>query len=267
MACMTLLIYIAIGIITGLMSGILGVGGGVIIVPALVWAFHFQALPTNHLFHLAVGTSLATMVPTTISSARAHIRQGNVKWHLVERLLPGLLIGVVCGAALANSLPRVILQNFFAIFILYVATRMLLSLRSSSQGQERTLSRPYLLLITTLIGAVSGLLGIGVGSLGIPFLIRQNTPIRNASATIVTCTIPIAFCGAVSFMIAGWHILKLHYSSGYLYWPAFAGISIASIIMAPIGARLSRHINTTWLKRLFALFLFAVSISLFLGHS
>ncbi len=265
MASMTLLIYIAIGIIAGLMSGILGVGGGVIIVPALAWAFHYQALPTDHLFHLAVGTSLAIMVPTTISSASAHIRQGNVKWRLVERLLPGLLIGVVCGAALANSLPRVILQNVFALFILYVAIRMLLSLRS--KGQELTLSRPFLLLMTILIGAVSGLLGIGVGSLGIPFLIRQNTPMRNASATIVTCTTPIAFCGPASFMIAGWHTLTLHYSSGYLYWPAFAGVSIASIIMAPIGAKLSRHIHTIWLKRLFALFVFAVSISLFLGQS
>jgi uncharacterized membrane protein YfcA len=262
---MTTIVYIFIGALAGLMSGMLGVGGGIIVVPALAWTFHYQAIPSHHLFHLAIGTSLAIMVLTTTASAIAHLRKGHVQWHMVQQLLPGLLFGVICGAAVANFLPRTILQNCLAIFILFVALRMFLLIRNRHQHAAKPLAPLYLFFMTSLIGAASGLLGLGIGSLGIPFLVRYHTPIRHACATLVTCTIPIALCGALSFVISGRHVITLPYSSGYLYWPALINVAAASIIAAPIGATIATRLNILWLQRCFALFLFLVALLLLLG--
>jgi uncharacterized membrane protein YfcA len=257
-------IYRGGGVGAGSRAGLLGVGGGLVIVPALIFAFGLQGIPESVLMHLAVGTSLATIVFTSIASIRAHHRRGAVLWRLFAQLTPGIVIGALLGAAVAGMLPGAELRMLFGIFALSVAVQMGLGIKPSPQRQLPGMAG--MSLAGTLIGTVSAVVGIGGGSMTVPFLTWCNVSVRQAVATSAACGLPIAIAGAAGFVASGWQSAGLpDYSSGYLYWPAFLGITVASTLFAGLGAKLAHSLPAATLKRVFAMFLLGIGLHLLLS--
>lgn len=257
-------LYLGIGVLTGLLAGLLGVGGGLVIVPALVYLFTAQGFPTEHIMHLAVGTSLASIVATSIASVRAHHRRGAVRWPVFARITPGILIGALGGALFASGLPGQTLRLLFGLFALAVALQLALDTQPSPHRQLPGLTG--MSLAGALIGGVSALVGIGGGSMTVPYLAWHNLSMREAVATSAACGLPIALAGAMGFMISGWGTVALPpYSSGFIYWPALLGIVATSTLLAGVGARLAHSLPTRALKRVFALFLAGIGSHLLLG--
>jgi uncharacterized membrane protein YfcA len=246
--------YLLLGGIAGILAGLLGVGGGLVIVPVLAWLFHRAGMAPELLIHLAIGTSLATIVFTSLSSVWAHQRRGAVLWQPFWRLSPGIVLGAALGAALADKLPGDVLRLIFGLFELAVSLQMGLNLRPAA---HRDLPGKWGMgAAGFVIGLVSAVVGIGGGTMSVPFLQWCNVPMRQAVATSAACGLPIALAGALGFVMSGWYTLGLPaWSSGYLYWPAFMGIVAASVLSAPLGARLAHMLPTAVLKRFFALFL------------
>jgi uncharacterized membrane protein YfcA len=257
----TLLIYLGIGSIAGVMAGLLGVGGGLLIVPALIMAFSVQGVADSVLAQLAVGTSLATIVITSLASVRAHQRHGAVRWREVALLTPGIILGAWVGAAVAAHLPSATLRTLFGIFALLVALQMGLGFKPAPHQQLP--GALGMSLAGAIIGLVSSIVGIGGGSMTVPFLTWCHVTVREAVAISAACGLPIALAGAAGFVAAGWSHAELPaYSSGFVYWPAFAGIVTTSMLFAGVGAKLAHTLPTTTLKRLFAAFLFIVGLFL-----
>ncbi len=252
-----LLTYVLLGAVAGILAGLLGVGGGIVIVPALYFLFHLQGFPEPLVMHLAVGSSLMTVIFTSISSTLAHHRRGAVLWPAALWLAPGIVIGALLGAGLADLLPEATLRRAFAVFEFYVALQMLLGLKPKP---SRNLPGPPMLgLIGGGIGTLSSMLGIGGGTLTVPFLIWCNIHIRNAVATSAACGLPIAVAGASGFLLTGWGRPQLPaWSSGYIYWPAVLGVVSSSALFAPLGARIAHAIPVDTLKRVFAAVLMIV---------
>lgn len=254
-----LAVYLALGAVAGTLAGLLGVGGGLVIVPALAWVFARSGFDQAILMHLAIGTSLATIVLTSVSSVRAHHRHGAVEWPIFTRLTPGIVFGAAFGAWIVDVLPTTTLKVIFGLFALAVAVQMGFG---RPPAPHRGLPGPGGLgMAGGVIGAVSAVVGIGGGSLTVPFLTYCNRPVRQAVATSAACGLPIAVAGALSFMFTGWQRPELPAgTTGYVFWPAFGGIVVASMLFAPLGASLAHRMSTTLLKRFFALFLALVGL-------
>lgn len=260
----TLLLYLLLGAFAGTMAGLLGVGGGLIMVPVLVFIFTQQGMAPEVIVHLAIGSSLATIVFTSLSSVRAHHAHGAVLWPVFWRLTPGILLGAWVGALIADALPADALRRVFAIFELAIAAQLAFARRPAP---HRTLpGTPGILGAGGVIGALSAIIGIGGGSLTVPFLVWCNIHVRNAVATSAACGLPIALAGSAGFIWAGWQEAGLPaWASGYVYWPAVGGIVLTSMAFAPLGARLAHRLPTATLKRFFALFLAALGINMLLA--
>ena len=260
----TLLLYLALGAFAGVMAGLLGVGGGLIIVPVLAWILHGQQVSDAVVMHLAIGTSLATIVVTSISSVRAHHRRGAVLWPVVWRLTPGIVGGAWLGAAVADALPSVALQKIFAVFVLAVAAQMGFG---AKPAPHRDLPGTAGMLATGgVIGVMSAIVGIGGGSLTVPFLTWCNTAMRQAVATSAACGLPIALAGSLGFVVTGLNATELPaWSLGYVYGPALAGVAFASMLTAPLGAKLAHTLPTEVLKKVFAVFLAVIGAKMLLG--
>jgi hypothetical protein len=236
------------------MAGLLGIGGGLVIVPALAWLFTVQGFAADSLMHYAVGTSLATIVPTSISSLLAHHRRGSVHWAAVRYLTPGILVGALAGAWLAGYISSPGLGGLFGVFEILVALHLL---AGTEPAPHRTLpDAGVMTLAGAVIGGVSALLGIGGGTLTVPFLLWNRVDIRHAVGTAAACGLPIALAGAAGFAAAGLHAAaQPGVNTGFLYWPAVAGIVLTSMLLAPLGARLAHRLPRTVLRRVFALLL------------
>jgi uncharacterized membrane protein YfcA len=264
MSLVELAAYLATGIVAGLMAGLLGVGGGVVVVPALVWVFVEAGFVADWIFHLAVGTSLATLIGTGSASAYSHHRRGAVRWDLVRVLVPWIVIGAWIGSAIAGLLEEIWLRRIFGIFQIYVGVRMLWP-----SGKREVRGLPGSLgigLVGSVIGSLSALLGIGGGTLTVPFLVRSGVDMRRAVATSSACGPPIALAGALGFVAVGWGREGLPPgSTGFVYWPAVAGILLASAPAAPWGARLAHSLPLSVLKRIFAALVLVVGTKLLLG--
>ena len=260
----TLLFYLLLGAFAGVMAGLLGVGGGLIIVPALAWIFQHQQIAETALMHLAIGTSLATIIVTSISSVRAHHQRGAVLWATVWRLTPGIIIGAWLGAAVADALSSFALQKVFAVFVLLMAAQMGFG---AKPAPHRDLPKTAgMLAAGGAIGAVSAIVGIGGGSLTVPFLSWCNVPIRQAVATSAACGLPIALAGALGFVVTGLNAPGLPaWSLGYVYGPALLGVALTSMLFAPLGARLAHTLPTEMLKKIFAAFLAVIGVKMLLG--
>lgn len=259
-----LFVYLLVGAFTGVIAGLLGVGGGLIIVPVLVMLFQQWGFADSMLMHLAIGTSLATIVVTAVSSLYAHHRHGAVDWTVFRRLTPGIVVGALAGAVVADFMPTRALQLFFAVFEIAVAIQIGFQLMASPQ---RTLPRTVgMTAASGVIGALSAVVGIGGGTLTVPFLVWCNITLRKAVATSSAIGLPIAVAGAVGFAVTGWNAPQLPaWSSGYIYWPAFAAIAAASALFAPVGARLAHTLPVHVLRRFFAIFLAVLGVRMLLG--
>ncbi len=260
----TLLLYLVLGSFAGLIAGLLGVGGGLIIVPVLVFMFAAQGIDVGILVHLALGTSLASIVFTGISSAWSHHQLGAIVWPLVWRLVPALLVGALLGALLADQLSSRWLIWFFGLFEIGVGLYMVLGAPVAQRCMKPVLNFMELLPVGTFIGLLSSLLGIGGGSLTVPYLCWRGRSIRTAVAASSACGIPIAVAGALGYLLVGLESESLPSGSiGYIYLPAVFGVVVASLFTAPIGAKLAHRLPVRLLKRLFGgLLLFVGSLML-----
>jgi uncharacterized membrane protein YfcA len=258
---MELLAYLTTGAAAGLLAGLLGVGGGLVIVPALAWLLAGRGVPEAHLMHLAVGSSLAAIIPTAMSSLLAHRRRGSVHWPAVRGLLPGIVAGALTGAWLARQVSSPGLALGFGVFEILVALQLFFAVRPVA---HRTLPGPVGMgLAGGVIGMASALLGIGGGTLTTPFLLWNGVDIRRAVGTSATCGLPIALAGAAGFAWSGWQPMAGQtWTTGFIYWPAVAGIVLASVPLAPLGARLAHHLPRARLQRVFALFLLLVGVKM-----
>ena len=236
-------------------------GGGVVLVPFLMWLLNREGFSYDILMVVAVATSLATIIPTSISSIIAHHKRGAVIWRIVFRMVPGILIGSVFGSIIAEKLPTTTLKIIFGIYLLLVSAQMFL--QAAPKVQNLTLSIPIATSAGSVIGILSSLLGIGGGSLTVPFLYKCQFPMRNAVAIASACGLPIAVAGTASYMLLGWNREDAsEWIIGYVYLPAFTAIVASSIFLAPVGARLAHSLPTEKLKRFFAVFLFFVGIKI-----
>lgn len=258
------LTYLALGAFAGTLAGMLGVGGGLVIVPVLAWVFIGFGFDGSVIMHLAVGTSLATIVFTSISSVRAHHQRGAVQWPAVWRLLPGIVFGVFVGALFAEKMPTTALRYFFGVFELLVAAQMGFSLLP--EAHRDLPGRLGMGVAGSVIGGVSAIVGIGGGTLTVPFLLWCGVAMRQAVATSAACGLPIAVAGAVAFAWTGSGNAALpEQSLGYLYLPALLGVAASSILFAPAGAWLAHSLPTAVLKRFFAVFLAVLGGKMLLG--
>ncbi|WP_110946791.1 sulfite exporter TauE/SafE family protein [Pseudomonas bohemica] len=257
---MEFLLYLALGACAGVLAGLFGVGGGIIIVPVLVFSFTLQGFDSSVLTHLAVGTSLATIVFTSIQSVRAHHRMGAVRWAVFGWMTLGILIGAGFGSLTASYIAGPNLQKIIGVFAILVAIQMALDLRPKASGSVP--GKAGLTAAGVVIGWASAIFGIGGGSLTVPFLTWRSLTMQQAVATSSACGFPIAVASAISFMILGWHdpLLPPH-SLGFVYLPALIGIALTSMFFARFGAKLAHKLSPRMLKRLFALLLVVVGTS------
>ena len=256
---MTVAAYVLLGAVAGIIGGLLGLGGGIVIVPALLFLFIRQGFSAEIQMHLAVATSLATIIFTSIASAWSHHRHGAVYWRVVSFLVPGIIFGCVLGAIAANHIRSEGLRIIFGLFELLVAMQIGFGIKPP--GHRDLPGSTGMVLAGGGIGTLSTILGIGGGTLTVPFLLWCNVNIRNAVATSAACGLPIAVAGTLSFIVTGWDHAALPVGSiGYVYWPAALSILVASILTAPLGASLAHILPVTILKRVFALVLVIVGI-------
>lgn len=257
---MELLLYLMLGAAAGVMAGLFGVGGGLIIVPVLVASFAAHGFAPEVLTHLAVGTSLATIIFTSINSVREHHLKGAVRWSVFVWMAVGILLGAALGALTASKIQGPLLQKIIGVFAISVALQMTLGLKP--KASRAVPGKPGLTVAGVVIGWASAIFGIGGGSLSVPFLMWRSVPMQQAVATSSACGLPIALAGAISFMWIGWNEPQLpQWSAGFVYLPALAGIAVSSMFFARVGARLAHRLSPLVLKRLFALLLFCVGLN------
>lgn len=253
--------YMLIGITAGMLSGMLGIGGGIIIVPLLVLIYHMQHIPPDLIMHMAAGTSLAVIVLNSASSLYRHSQYKIQIWPVYKKLAIGIIVGTITGAILSHLLHSDILEIIFGIFIFFVAIQML---RTHQPKSHRKL--PGVIgtsSVAFVIGGKSGLLGIGGGAITIPFLHYCNVPIRNTIAISSACSLTIAIIGSISFMLTGTHTPNLPpWSTGYVYWPAFLGIGLTGPLCARIGASISHKLPQETLKKILGTVLLLAAIKM-----
>jgi uncharacterized membrane protein YfcA len=250
-------IYLAVGAVAGVLAGLLGIGGGLVIVPMLVFCFTWQAIPQESIMHIALGTSMASIMFTSVSSFMAHHRRGAVRWIVVRRIVPGILVGTFLGTILASRMSTGALKVFFGIFLYYVASQMLWD-RKPRPSRDLP-GNAGMFGVGNIIGVVSSLVGIGGGTLSVPFMMWCNIPVHHAIGTSAAIGFPIAIAGTAGYILNGWSVpaLPLH-SIGFIYLPSLVGIVAASVITAPLGVRLAHSFPVGRLKRVFAVLLLVV---------
>lgn len=257
-------ILLAIGVLSGLLAGLFGVGGGVVVVPALILVFAHLDIGGAWTPHLAVGTSLATIIGTGAASTLAHHRRGGVRWDLFARLAPGIVLGAWAGAALAGVIPELWLKRLFAGFLALVGLRMLVKRTSEARGKLP--GKMGMWVAGGGIGTLSALVGIGGGTLTVPFLSGRGLGMREAVGTSSACGLPIAIAGVIGFIAVGWGREGLPaLSTGFVYWPAVVTILLASMPTAPLGAHLAHALPVALLKRIFGALLLIVALRLALA--
>jgi len=258
-------LYLVLGAFAGLLAGLLGVGGGLIIVPVLAALFLLQGVPGDIIMHLALGTSLASIVFTSLSSIYAHQRHGAICWPPFRQLTPGIILGAAVGGWLAGQMSTSWLKPLFALFELGVGLHLLLSVETHA---HRNLPSPARMTgAGGVIGMVSSLVGIGGGTLTVPFLVWHSVSIRQAIATSAACGLPIALAGSLSFIINGLQqpLLPEH-TLGYVHLPALLGVAISSVLFAPLGARLTHRLPVTMLKKILGGLLLLLAAKLLLSE-
>jgi uncharacterized membrane protein YfcA len=250
--------YLAIGLLAGFLAGLLGIGGGALIVPMLVFVFTAQRFAPEHLLHVALGTSMASIVFTSLSSMRAHHAHGAVDWRIARALAPGLLAGSFGAALLAGLIPTRPLAMLFTALVVFVGTQLLLDLEPRN---ARELPGPAgLFLAGAVIGGVSSLAAAGGAFLAIPFLAWCNVPLRRAIGTASATGFPIAVAGSAGYVVQGWHAPGLPEASlGYVYLPALGLVVVMSMLAAPFGARLAHRLPVRRLRMVFALMFYALA--------
>lgn len=258
------LLYITLGAVAGVLAGLLGIGGGLVIVPMLTFTFAAQGFPESHILHMALGTSLASILFTSLSSVRAHHKRGAVLWPVVLRITPGILIGTFVGSWIASMLTSGFLKGFFGCFLYYVAIQMILGIKPKPTRELP--GAMGIFGVGNTIGIFSSLVGIGGGTLSVPFLVWCNTVMHQAIGTSSAIGFPIAVAGTLGYIVNGLGIAGLpNYTLGFIHLFSLAGIVTASVFTAPFGAKLAHSLPVDRLKKIFAILLFLVGTRMILA--
>lgn len=259
------LIYLLTGAFVGFFAGLLGIGGGLIIVPVLISLFTAQDFPADRIIHLALGTTMATIIFTSAASLRTHHQHHAVDWQIVKNIAPGIFLGTFGGAALASSMTGQLLSIIFVIFIFYAATQMLLQFRPSPIFQLP--GKIGLFLVGNVIGTLSSLVAIGGGLLSVPFLTLCNVRLQHAIGTAAAIGFPIALAGTAGYVANGYLQSEAlpEYSLGYVYLPALFWLVLASMLTAPLGARLTHSTKTAVLRTIFVVLLYGLGIRMLMS--
>lgn len=260
-------VYLLIGAFAGLLAGMLGIGGGIIVVPALSAVFaHYALVPDDYVMHMAIGTSMAAIIITLLSSLRAQMQRKAVRWDMVRQILPGLLLGVVLGAAVTRHLPSAYLRIFFSVFLLSIAWRIFKDNHKTHDDFTAPLPSVRVIKVSSLIiGMLCSMLGAAGGTMLIPFLLRCRVGMREATGTSVACGVCVGILATISFMMMGRaDMVVISGNTGFIYWPAWLGIVISSAIFAPLGTAIAYKLPTSVLKRVLAVFLVLVAIDMVL---
>jgi uncharacterized membrane protein YfcA len=256
-----LISFLVLGAFTGLFAGLFGIGGGGIMVPVLTFLFFKMSFPAEHLVHLALATSMAAIVPTAIASLRAHHTREAVLWNVVVKIAPGIVVGTFAGTFLASYLSAKPLAIFFSCFMAFVALQMVLDRKTKP---SRQIPNGFALSgVGAGIGGISALVAIGGGTLTVPFLTWCNVALPVAIGTSAAVGLPIAFSGAVGYVVNGWSVANLPaHTFGFIYWPAVIAMACASFFTAPLGARLAHSLPISLLKKCFAVLLISLSLQM-----
>jgi len=260
-----ILIYFLIGFFAGTMSGLLGIGGGMVVVPALAVAFNLLHMPADSIMRMASGTALAVMIITTASSMMAHIRRKGVVWPIILKMLPYIILGVIIGAFLAARLPVNMVRIFFGIFVLLIAIKMAFDIKPKPDVKSKMPGKFVSGLVSIIIGFKSGLLGIGGGAVSVPFLSFCKSPMKQATGSSTAIGFFISITGTLSFMFFGSSIAHepIPNAIGYVYIPAFLVIGFTTAFSAQLGAAISHRVSDTILKKIFIAFLLIVCFDMF----
>ena len=247
-----------LGSVTGFLAGLLGIGGGMLLVPFLTLLLTARGMPAEHVVKMAIATSLATICFTSIASVRAHHARGAVLWPVVALLAPGIVLGSLLGAQLAKALPSQILALLFALFVGFSATQMLID-RKPKPSRELP-NRAGMFAAGGGIGLLAALVGAGGAFVSVPFMTWCNVKIHNAVATSAALGFPIAVAGTVGYAIAGGSLHDMPAGTlGFIHVPALLAVSAASVVTAPFGARAAHRMNMAQLKRVFSVLLFGLA--------
>ena len=250
-------LLLAIGCIVGFLAGLLGVGGAMTMIPVLTAIFAGEGFPPEHVVHIAIATSLATILFTSISSMRAHARRGAVLWRVVWALSPGIVVGSFAGPQIVAHMSAALVAALFAGFTGIAGAQMLLN-REPRAARELP-GRPGLFGVGAAIGVVSSMVGAGGAFISVPFMIWCNVRVHNAVATSAAIGFPISVAGTLGYVVAGLQQPSLPpLTIGYVNLPALGGIVVASMLTAPVGARLAHRWPVARLRRAFAFLLFAI---------
>lgn len=259
-----LALYVATGATAGFLAGLLGVGGGLIMVPALVFIAQQMDFAEQHILHLALGTSLATVVFNSISSIRSHHKRGAVRWPVFRQLAPGLLLGTLLGSLIAQYFKSLWLQGFFGLFAMLVGLQMLSAWRA--EGRFALPGRRGFGLAGGAIGLISAWVGIGGGSMTVPFLSACRVSLREAIGTSSAAGLPIAIGGSLGYIWIGWNQVDLpQWSLGFVHLPALVLLAVSGALLAPLGARLAHSLPIAGLKRIFGLLLLLIGGKMLYG--
>ena len=251
--------YLGIGALVGFAAGLLGIGGGVVMVPLLVLVFRAHGMPAEHVLHLALGTALAAMMFTSVASMRAHHAHGAVDWKIARAMAPGMLIGSFIAAIVAGWIPTRPLAVVFTAFVFYAATSILLDIKPSTTRELPGTGGIF--TAGAVIGAVSSLLAAGGAFMTIPFLAWCGVSLRRAIGTAAANGLPIAIAGTAGYLIQGWPVPGLPRPNlGYVYLPALALVVATSMLTAPVGARVAHRLPIKILRRMFAVLLYVFAL-------
>lgn len=250
-----------LGSVVGFMAGLLGIGGGGIMVPVLTAIFLARQVPVEHVVHMALGTSMASIITTSAASMRAHHKHHAVLWPVVMKITPGVILGTFIATYFVTLIQPQYLALFFSVFMAYVAVQMLINFQP--RAQRELPGRVALFLTGKGIGAISAVVAIGGGTLTVPYLVWNNVGLKQAIGTSAAIGFPIALAGTIGYL---WHARAadsdLSYLFGYVYLPAVLLISVVSYFTAPLGALLAHRLPVSLLKKVFAFFLVYLSLKM-----
>jgi uncharacterized protein len=259
-----LLAYLALGAFVGFLAGLLGIGGGMVMVPFLSMIFLAQGFPFETKMQVILATSMATIIFTAISSVRTHHAKGAVKWPVVLAMAPGILLGAFIGTRVVATLSTRFLAIFFTCFLFYTATQMLMNFKPKA---SRTLpGKAGLFGAGGVVGMLSSLVGAGGGFFSIPFLSWCNMALHTVVGTSAALGFPIAVFTTLGNVVQGWGAANVPQPSlGYVYLPALIGIAVTSVLTAPFGARLAHRLPVATLKRIIAILLYLLALKMLHG--
>lgn len=255
---------LVLGAVVGFLAGLFGIGGGLMIVPALVYLFPLVNIPTEYLMSMALGTSFSTVVITAFSAAQRHHKNGNVDWQVSRYFIPALMISVFVVGLLVAKIPKESMAKIFAAIVLFLALKMLFSLKKSLP-KYKPITPQSTVIAGVIIGAISSMAGIAGGAFIVPYLNARGIEMKRAIGTSSFCGALLGLAAALSFIVSGWNLPNLpEYSLGYIYLPALAGITLTSFFTSKLGANVANVLPVPVLKKAFALLLVGIAINMFL---